>query len=277
MSRIVSLFSALRDDPRLQRDWERNQPRVDRALESPLIAMTPREVATAALLAMKLRFQPEARDLIERDAEPELLEFGRSQGSGGSRLAKLLMEQKGPDDFARPAAIACLRYYRDRSAANRLVRLDWTREGLSSLADAAPETIIDPMLKPTNSERKARGAKELARVLADPPTCLADEPLRELLRSIPGLGPERAEAVGVFGFRRPWPIVDENLWKLLARMEILDASDAGARSFDARRRVFEPHWRALLEARLSAEEDVAASLYLWANEAERFRLVYTLS
>ena len=40
MTGIADLYGALRADNRLQQDWESNQPRVDRALESPLIAIT---------------------------------------------------------------------------------------------------------------------------------------------------------------------------------------------------------------------------------------------
>ena len=37
--KITDLYRSLRDDSRLQKNWERNQPRIDRAFESPLIAL----------------------------------------------------------------------------------------------------------------------------------------------------------------------------------------------------------------------------------------------
>jgi len=52
MASLVAVYQALRADPRLQKNWEENQPRLDRCLEAPLIARTSREIATAALLAV---------------------------------------------------------------------------------------------------------------------------------------------------------------------------------------------------------------------------------
>jgi hypothetical protein len=47
---IVRLYEAMQAGDRLKKDWERNQPREDWCLESPLIVNALREVATAALV-----------------------------------------------------------------------------------------------------------------------------------------------------------------------------------------------------------------------------------
>jgi hypothetical protein len=59
MMTITDLYRAMLADDRLQKFWEQNQPRIDRAFDSPLIARTPREFATAALLIMKLHCLPD--------------------------------------------------------------------------------------------------------------------------------------------------------------------------------------------------------------------------
>ena len=96
------------------------------------------------------------------------------------------------------------------------------------------------------------------------------------LRRIAGLGPERADAVGVFAFRMPWPIVDEYLWRLLGRHGLLSDDESSIRTYDRRRRAFEKHWRLLVSEQVDDANQVAATLYLWACEAERFGFTYDL-
>ena len=121
MDEIVELYRQLRRDGRLQQDWERNQPRRDRALESVLIARCSREVATAALLSIKLRFEPAAGEpaLLRPEFPSDLLEWGKGQGAGASRLVGLVARQEIPD-VVRAASLHALLYYHDRSGPGRV-------------------------------------------------------------------------------------------------------------------------------------------------------------
>jgi hypothetical protein len=273
---IVDLYRALAADPRLQKDWEANQPRVDRAFEAPLIARTPREVATAALLWIKLRFEPTAAEFNDVLLDEQLLVFARSQGPGGARLANVITNHTTASRTARAAAIHALAFYRCRSQASPLVRLAWSRDTIKAVAYASPDQLIDPALRPTWADRKAKAVACIASMLQHGARCDgSDKELRENLRSVPGLGPERADAVGVFAFRRPWPIVDHYLWSGLADHRVIGPTDARLASNDARCCAFAPYWAQLAAAFPEDLNNLAATLYLWSDEAARFGYRYT--
>lgn len=272
MQSIVDLYLALKQDPRLQKNWEANQPRVDRALESPLIARTPREVATAALLVMKIRCEPAAATCPVDPPGGDLIAFARTQGPGGSRLAKVIEAAK--DDLAVVAASAALMYYRDRSASNPLVKTPWSAEGLKSLAQASPSNLINQLLRPTWAERKAVAASSIAGLILQDTHMWSDQQVCNALTAIPGLGPERADAVAVFAFHRAWPIVDEYLWRLLDCHGLLDETETSANRYDCRRSLFEPAWKDLIQSVPEEPNKIAATLYLWADEASRFGFRY---
>jgi hypothetical protein len=266
----ATLYMLMKSDPRLQKDWERNQPRTDRAFESPLIARTPREVATAALLAIKLTFEPQAAPFLAYQAEPDLLDFAESQGPGGKRLANILTAKTQADAIARAAAFRTLQFYRCRATASAVVRMAWSRAALDTIAASAPDKLINPALRPTWAIRKAEGFICLARLAVDPSvSALSDQELRERLRMVPGLGPERADAVGVFMFRRAWPIVDEYLWRLFAAHGGITTEEARLQSYEKRRAAFEPYWKELQGAFPDDPNELAATLYVWADEAGR--------
>ena len=271
---IVELYGCLSRDTRLQKTWERNQPRVDRSLEAPLIVRTPREVATAALLVVKLRFEPQAHTHLLATRDADLIAFARSQKPGGSRLANLL-EGTQADGIARSTAIHSLLFYRDRSAENPLVRLPWSGEALRALALADPGTLVNPSLRVT-SPRAVAGVVGVAALLMSDAHALDDESLRAALLAIPGVGPERADAVGVFGLRRTWPITDDYLWKLLLSHGCIPQDAARCTTYQQRQRFFRPHWAALVKSRPSEDpNELAATLYLWADEAARNGHVYS--
>ncbi len=272
---ITDIYRNLRDDQRLQKSWEQNQPRTDRALESLLIARTPREVATAVLLSVKLRYEPAAAVFLHVQADSGLLSFARTQGSGGARLANLIERLGDKECVAKSASIHSLHFYRNRAADNGLVRVAWSIEGLRAVSAAPVGEILIQELLPPWAERKALGLRELAEILIER-VPFGDDPLRWRLRKISGLGPERADAVGVFGFQRGWPIIDEYLWRLLGRHGVLTPLQQTAASYDCRRETFEPYWRELSQSGLAATEELAATLYLWACEAERFGYTYAL-
>lgn len=70
-------------------------------------------------------------------------------------------------------------------------------------------------------------------------------------------------------------IVDEYLWRLLARHGLLDAQQNEITGYDRRRHAFDPLWKQLVESQLNSPSELAATLYLWACEAERFKYAYS--
>jgi len=270
--KIVALYQAMGADDRLQKDWQHNQPREDRCLESPLIAMTPREVATAALLWLKLNFEPHTQNVNTAETEGELLEWAYAHRKdlckGGPRLVKVI-ENRQATLQEKWAATASLAYYRDRSAQNDLVRCPWSREGLQALASATVEQVQAPHLRVTG-KNAPMGVIGVANLLIDPPA-----PVTRPLPKIPGVGEERSDAIGVFGFSQGWPITDEALWRVCTRHEVFIPEEANARGYTKRNKFFRRHWEALLTAFPALEpSEIAATLYLWTNEVERYGFQY---
>ena len=91
---IVALYRRLEADERLERDWEQKQPRTDRCIEAPLIVQTPRELATAAALVVKILHEPGADSIPVPPASAELLQWARDRRhdlcKGGPRLANVI-------------------------------------------------------------------------------------------------------------------------------------------------------------------------------------------
>jgi hypothetical protein len=198
---ITQLYIAMRADGRLQQHWEQNQLRIDRAFESPLIAHTPREVATAALLIIKMYCLSDVSGYLDVVADNDLEAFARRQGSGGARLANVMSGQVDADRAAKAAAIHTMRYYHNRGSSNPLVKAPWTDAALHKLAGSTPSELLNSALRPPWSERNVQAVIDIANLLAKDAHGTGD--LRGRLRSIKGLGPERADAVGVFAFHQP--------------------------------------------------------------------------
>lgn len=269
---IVRLYEAMGADERLQKDWEKNQPREDRCLESPLIVMTPREVATAALIWLKVQFEPCTRSLDKPEPDGALLEWAqvhrRDLCKGGPRLVKVIQNLEATQQ-EKWGAMASLAYYRDRSAQNSLVRCRWSHDGLQALAEASVEQVQAPHLRVT-SKNAPMGVIGVAGLLIDPP-----EPVTRPLPEIPGVGEERSDAIGVFGFSQGWPITDGALWRICTRHGVFTAEEATAEGYARRNKLFRRHWEALLTAFPSVEPgEIAATLYLWTNEADRYGFQY---
>ena len=269
---IVRLYEAMGADDRLQKDWERNQPREDRCLESPLIVNTPREVATAALIWLKLQFEPGTQSLDKPEPDGSLLEWAqvhrRDLCKGGPRLLKVIANPAATQQ-EKWAAITSLAYYRNRSVENGIVRCRWSHDGLKALAKATVEEVQAPHLKVTG-KYAFMGVIAVADLLTDPP-----DPVTRPLPEIPGVGEERSDAIGVFGFAQGWPITDEALWRTCARHGVFTPEEANAEGYARRNKFFRRHWEALLAAFPSVEPgEIAATLYLWTNEAERYGFQY---
>jgi len=273
MRTIVDLYRCMQVDPRLQKDWETNQSRVDRCLEAPLIVNTFREVATAALLWLKLRFETDSRDVPVSGFSPELLTWARDHRrdscKGGPRLANVVQNPESTDD-ERHSAIASLHFYHDRAGPNSLVRLRWSDAGIRALAQAPPLETVTPRLRVTNWRKASEGVVAVAALLLDPPS-----PVTRPLPKMPGIGDERSDAIGVFALRQGWPIIDKALWELCSNHGVLSPEEAPVASYPARRKVFAKYWDELKRALPSDEPgNLAATLYLWSNEASRFGFRY---
>ena len=265
---IVKLYNVLRADDRLQKDWEKNQSRNDRCLEAPLIVMTPREVATAALISIKMRFEPGIQNLAPPELDESLLEWAYTNREdlckGGPRLVKVIQNPDASQE-EKSAAVVSLSYYRDRNAENSHIKYPWSQQGLQALAHSIPEEVQSPHLKVT-SKNAALGVIGVASMLVNPPN-----PITRPLPKLPGVGHERSDAIGVFGFSQGWPITDEALWQLCIRHNVFTEEDKNAKGYKKRNKYFMKHWKALLVAFPSADPgDIAANLYLWANEAHRY-------
>jgi hypothetical protein len=64
------------------------------------------------------------------------------------------------------------------------------------------------------------------------------------------------------------------LWRFLERHGVIDSKAGVVKSYDGRRKAFERHWQELLVGTQTAPNQLAATLYLWADEAERFGYSY---
>jgi hypothetical protein len=270
--RIVELYEALREDERLQKDWEQNQPREDRCLEAPLIVMTPREIATAALIWLKVQFEPGIQNLDKPDPDESLMKWAQVHRKdlckGGPRLVKVIKNAEASQQ-EKWAALASLAYYRDRKAQNDLVRCHWSPHGLRALAEATVEEFQAAHLKVT-SRNAPLGIIGVAGLLVKPPV-----PITRPLPKIPGVGEERSDAIGVFGFSQGWPITDRALWQFCTRHRVFTPEEENAKNYGTRNRLFMKHWESLLAAFPSVEPgEIAATLYLWTNEAERYGFQY---
>ena len=275
MKDIVELYLELRADERLQKNWETNQPRPDRVFEAPLIARTPREVATAAVLAFKMKY---AVEFVDAEPGEHVYAYVNSMSNPHHR-GRVQNVLKGNDTWARAAMTHSVRFYLDRANAPPLLRHPWSDDSLRQLAQAEPQDIVNPTLKPTcGPVIGGTCISHLADLFLSGVSTMTDADLRKTLRSkeFPGLGEERTDAVGVFGFRMPWPVMDDYLWELLTRHRLLreDEMPLSNRQYRQRRRVFQPYWEALLKADLGDPGEIAATLYLWADEAAKFGYVY---
>jgi len=273
------LFEALEKTEGLQRkDWELNQSGPDRGMESVLIQRTRREVATYALIRLRLESIPGllnrcAEEFSEKECE-NLLKWGRSQGGGGSMMAKKVEDSVTREYAGRIAALASLRYYHKREDKNPAVKVAWTDEGFRTLL----KLDVDPLLcYPTRGSvwlKKMRTLQSLTRTV----TCsdfaaIGDKEVVHVLKSIDGVGDQTAAMTALFWLQRPVPVIDSYLLRLLestnlvaepvknSRMkgELHDFLSTAAREIEANRPDW-PAWRVL------------SSLYLWACEVGRFSI-----
>jgi hypothetical protein len=187
--RIVELYEALREDERLQKDWEQNQPREDRCIGAPLIVMAPREIATAALIWLKVQFEPGIQNLDKPDR--------KDLCKGGPRHVKVIKNAEASRQ-EKWATLASPAYCRDRKAQNDLVRCHWSPHGLRALAGTAVEEFQAAQLKVTNRNAPL-GIIGVAGLLVKPPV-----PINRPLPKIPVVGEEEGDAITVRENCRQW-------------------------------------------------------------------------
>ena len=76
--------------------------------------------------------------------------------------------------------------------------------------------------------------------------------------------------------RRPWPIADEYLWRLLLSHGCIPPDAAACKTYQQRQWLFRPLWKALVNSwPMEDPNELAATLYLWADEAARYGHVYS--
>lgn len=280
---VLALFERLRAIPGLQDSrWDLNQGGVDRGLEAVLIQGCTREMATYALVLLRLACMP---DLVTRDYavvadENELqalLAWAKAQKSGGcTTLAKLLTKEKSLASSRAIAAAASLRYYRNRRDLNPVVKEPWTEEGLATAAVMRTETLLDPPLTGGVWARKFLALVRLVNYIMETPLAqMTDEEVCSSLQSLPGIGPQTASMVALFWLGRPEPIIDDYLLRVLTGWALLPSD------FNPARRMDRECLRGCLKAgavELSMSlagftpTRILGCLYCWACETARFRL-----
>ena len=113
---FAEVYAALEKIPGLQRrDWELNQSGVDRGMEAVLIQRTTGEVATYALVHLRVSAMPELRaasgPLIGPDGETEyLLSWAETQKPKPSSLLNVVRRTTDGNDGRRLVALAVLKY-----------------------------------------------------------------------------------------------------------------------------------------------------------------------
>lgn len=280
---VPALFAALQRFPGLQRkECEYNQSGADRGMEAVLIQRSTRELATYALVRLRLEAMPELRTTSsDADWTPSevqgLLCWAQTQGAGGTMLAKTVTEEREqPTLNCRVlAALATLRFYHRREDQNPIVKVPWSEDGFERLAALDVNGLLEYPAQGTFWKRKFQTVQRLVAHVRgkDSLRVLDDEAVVQSLRSIPGVGEQTASMVALFWLGRAVPIIDTYLLRLLSDHHLLPTPfpmsssnhthlrrhlRQGAFAIEARH----PEWPA---AR------VLSCLYLWACEIGRFR------
>jgi hypothetical protein len=177
---IVDLYRQLESDPSLQKDWEVNQPRWDRCIEAPLIVRTTRECATAALVWLKLQFWRECRVHMPSylPVDPELrgwvAKSSKDLCMGGPLLFSKIIDAPGSSEDEIVAAVASLKFYRERASPNPLVKNEWPLDALRNLAVTSGGGVFSATRLPlANGKLKGEGVVGVLQLLVCPP-----DPLR---------------------------------------------------------------------------------------------------
>jgi len=217
--RFSELIAALAHFPGLQtKEYERNQSGIDRGLESVLIQRTNRELATYALVRLRIAAMPELASNFSMPIEGEagLLAWAGSQGAGGAMLRTAIRLATADNDVRRHAALAALKYYRNREAENPLVKKPWAEAGLRRI----PMTNFEELLQyPTPGGFWLKKFETIRRLIATvqeiESTDRTDEQVMQALLEVKGVGPQTASMTALFWLNRTTPIIDGYLARLL--------------------------------------------------------------
>ncbi len=271
-----NLFEALENMPGLQRkDWERNQSGTDRGLESVLIQRTTRELATYALVQLRISVMPELLGiqgpLPDETKTDELLSWARTQGPGGTMMIKVATTTPDSEDPRRIAALAVLKYYRSRKDDNAVVKHAWTDDGLKRLTELDVTPLLTYPIPGGFWRKKFETIQHLAGfILQSDLRELSDDQVLRNLRNIKGVGPQTASMVALFWLARPTPIIDGYLTSLLVKHGLVSGTLDSSFAQDELRH------HLILRAQEMATNNPdwpahrsLSSLYLWACEIGR--------
>lgn len=276
---IQKLFGALEHFPGLQRkEWELNQSGKDRGMEAALIQRSPREVATYALVRLRLGAMPDLRQRCRRKQWSKrevrgLTKWGRTQGAGGTMLSKAIEEEwdgNCPNDKVM-AALTSLQYYHDRTDENPAVKQPWTKGGYVRIASLDTTALLEYPTRGKFWGEKFETVKDLANYLRQKDfSDTEDKEVLRCLKSIPGVGDQTASMIALFWLGRPVPVLDNYLLHILKDHNLLPSLPlTGAGKNDLYRHLFVvarkieascPEWPA---------SRVLSCLYLWVCEVGR--------
>lgn len=270
------LFSALTRVRGLQRkDWQHNQSGTDRGIEAVLIQRSPRELATYALARIRITAMPELRQAASTigdisAAVADLRAWAVEQGGAAQTLANLIPHRPATCDYLLAAALATLRYYRQREDENPIVRQPWTNEGLHRAATLDYVHFNEKPIAGAFWEKKLARARSLVwHIRGSDWEQMSDAMAITSLRSV--VGEQTAAMVALFWLKRPVPVLDSYLERLLRRHGFIPKGEGwtarskaelgsqlvkGAEAYSAKRHDWRP-------AR------VLTCLYLWSCELGR--------
>jgi endonuclease III len=276
---FAQLFTALVRVPGLQRrDWERNQSGVDRGIEAVLIQRSPRELATYALVRLRLACMPHLEGLLREsscsavDADG-LSSWAIEQGGAAKTLARTASDEGKPmGDYRCAAACAVLRYYRHREEPNALVQAPWTDGGFTNLTTLDVRALDEAPIRGAFWQAKLAKVQQIVRhVRRSAWDELPDDAVMRSLRSV--AGEQTAAMVALFWLGRPVPIIDTYLERLLRQHGLLphafqlnaNAKVQLAMQITRGTEAYAQHHEDWTPAR------ILSCLYLWACEIGRLR------
>ena len=262
--------------------WEHNQSGVDRGMEAILIQRCTREIATYALARLRLACMPDLAHAAQSDGAidqselSELVSWAVTQSGGCSSMMKV-METEDPSGWLRGlAAAASLRYYRNRSDSNPIVKAPWTQDGLTAAATMPCEQFLEYPTSGSTWARKYQAVVSLVDHIRRTPIAeMTDDEAYQSLLSLSGVGPQSASMISLFWLDRPEPIIDDYLKRVLRAWSMLPAAFTGKSR--AENGELREHLRrgAVVVAESTpgwSPQRVLACIYLWCCEVGRFRL-----
>lgn len=251
-------------------------------MESILIQRCPREIATYALARLRLACMPglvqaaQSDSAFDRAEAGTLVSWAKTQAGGCSSMMKVLEMEKLPGSLRALAAGASLRYYRNRSDSNPIVKTQWTQDGLAVAATMTCGQFLEYPTSGNTWARKYRTVFNLVDHNARIPIAeMTDDEAYQSLLSLSGIGPQSASMISLFWLDRAEPILDEYLQRVLKAWEMLPAGSTGkSRGGSEELREHLRRGAGVVADSVPGwtPQRVLACIYLWCCEIGRFRL-----